>query len=106
MLSHLDVSLAEEHLHRLLHDGQQASVMHSNASAHQVTQTHYLQQQQQQQHNLFTATTASHNTTTGNNRRTLDTDTARDSSNCGSSEEHKPWQRLYLRQLSVSLSEP
>ena len=54
---HLDVPLAEEHLHCFLHDGQQASVVHSYTTAHQVTQTQDLQggegmckrQQQQQQ---------------------------------------------------------
>jgi hypothetical protein len=36
--THLDVPLAEAHLDCLLHDGQQARVVHSDAPTHQVTQ--------------------------------------------------------------------
>jgi hypothetical protein len=40
---YLDVSLAEQHLHGLLHDGQQPSVVHRNTTPHQVTQPQDLQ---------------------------------------------------------------
>jgi hypothetical protein len=43
--SHLDVALAEEHLHCLLHDGQQPSVVHGNTTPHQVAQPQDLQTQ-------------------------------------------------------------